>query len=59
MIQPVQSSISAPSMPFQPTNVNPLYQDRFGISTLTSADGIRKPLIFVGILAVVAVLIIF
>lgn len=58
MVRPVQPSISAPSMPFQPTTVNPIYQDQFGISTLTHADAIRKPLIVLGFFAVVAVLII-
>ncbi len=59
MVQPVQSPISAPSVPFEPTTVNPLYQDQFGVSTLTQATSIRKPLIVLGFLAVVAALIIF
>lgn len=59
MVQPVQSPIFAPSVPFEPTTVNPLYQDQFGVSTLTQATSIRKPLIVLGFLSVVAALIIF
>lgn len=59
MVRPVQSPISAPFMPFQQTAISPLYQDQFGISTLTQVTAIRKPLIAVGIFAVVALLVIF
>lgn len=57
MVQPVQSPISAPSVPFEPTNVNRLYQDQFGISTMTQATTTRKALIVVGVLAVIVALI--
>jgi len=45
MVLPIQSSTPVSSIPLQPANVNPLYQDHFGISTLTQAVTPRKTFI--------------
>ncbi len=59
MVHPVQPAASDSSIPFQPTTVNPLYKDQFGMSTLTQGFTSRKSIIVLGFLAVAAVLIIF
>jgi hypothetical protein len=59
MVRPVQSSISAPSIPFQPTTVNPLYKDQFGVNTLTEGVTSRKFFIVLGFSAAWTAIIIF
>ncbi len=56
MVRPVHPSAPATSTPIEPFIVNPLYKDRFGISTLTQAAPSRKSIIILGVLAVGTVL---
>jgi hypothetical protein len=57
MVHAVQTSSSLPVNPPPPSNVNPIYNDQWGTSTLTRASVTQKTMIILGFLAIATIVV--